>query len=284
MPLPSGKIKQSRLKYTPTHNRITLPHPCLYQSPRAMQGQFSPQHDHTDMQFSSPLVSGTLIKRYKRFLADVTLDTGEIITAHCANPGGMIGLNMPGLPVWLSKSNDPKRKLAYSLELVELPTGLVGINTAHPNRIVAEALAQGAIVELAAYKHVRPEVKYGDKSRVDFLLTGDGLPDCYLEVKNVHLVRTPGLAEFPDSVTARGARHLAELASMVAQGHRSVMLYLVQRTDCTIFELARDLDPAYATAFRAARAAGVEALCYTTTITTKAVTLSQPLPIRLGDD
>ncbi|WP_404403291.1 DNA/RNA nuclease SfsA [Pelagibacterium halotolerans] len=230
------------------------------------------------MHFSSPLVPGTLLKRYKRFLADIKLESGEIVTAHCANPGGMIGLNMPGLPVWLSKSDDPKRKLAYSLELVDLPTGPVGINTAHPNRIVAEALGNKAVAPLAHYESVRPEVKYAEKSRVDFLLTGDGLPDCYLEVKNVHLVRTPGLAEFPDAVTARGARHLADLAKMVAEGHRAVMLYLVQRTDCTAFDLAHDLDPAYSAAFDAARAAGVEALCYTTVITRHTITLAAPLP------
>ncbi|MCD7059947.1 DNA/RNA nuclease SfsA [Pelagibacterium xiamenense] len=230
------------------------------------------------MHFSSPLVPGTLIKRYKRFLADIKLESGECVTAHCANPGGMIGLNMPGLPVWLSKSDDPKRKLAYSLELVDLPSGPVGINTAHPNRIVAEALKAKAIAPLAHYETIRPEVKYGEKSRVDFLLTGDGLADCYLEVKNVHLVREAGLAEFPDAVTARGARHLADLAKMVREGHRAVMLYLVQRTDCTTFDLAHDIDPSYAAAFDAARAAGVEALCYTTAITREAITLAEPLP------
>ena len=231
------------------------------------------------MHFSSPLIRGTLIKRYKRFLADVTLDTGQTITAHCANPGAMTGLNMPGLPVWLSKSSDPKRKLAHSLELMELPTGLVGINTAHPNRIVAEALAAGQIEPLAHYSNIRPEVKYADKSRVDFLLSGDGHPDCYLEVKNVHLVRKGPLAEFPDSVTARGARHLADLARMVAQGHRAVMLYLVQRTDCESFDLAHDIDPAYSAAFAAARIAGVEALVYDTVIKIDAITLGRPLPL-----
>lgn len=232
------------------------------------------------MLFPSPLVRGTLIKRYKRFLADVTLETGEILTAHCANPGAMTGLAMPGLPVWLSKSNHPKRKLAYSLELVELPTGIVGINTAHPNRIVGEALRAGAIPQLAAYNSIRPEVRYAEKSRVDFLLTAEGLPDCYVEVKNVHLVRDAGLAEFPDSVTARGARHLADLARMVAQGHRAAMLYLVQRSDCIEFTLASDIDTAYAKAFASARSAGVEALCYATSITPHAITLGDPLPIR----
>jgi sugar fermentation stimulation protein A len=231
------------------------------------------------MRFPSPLIRGTLVKRYKRFLADVILESGEAITAHCANPGAMTGLNMPGLPVWLSKSDDPKRKLAHSLELVELPTGIVGINTAHPNRIVAEALAARAISELAAYDCVRPEVRYAEKSRVEFRLTGEGLPDCYLEVKNVHLVRDAGLAEFPDSVTLRGARHLADLSRMVREGHRAAMLYLVQRADCTRFALAVDIDPAYATAFKAARAQGVEALCYTTTLSSEHIVLGQPLPI-----
>lgn len=230
------------------------------------------------MQFPSPLIPGTLVKRYKRFLADIVLADGSAITAHCANPGAMTGLNTPGLPVWLSKSDDPKRKLAYSLELVDLPTGLVGINTAHPNRIVAAALKAGRIAELAAYTGVRPEVRYGEKSRIDFLLTDDGLPDCYLEIKNVHLVRTPGLAEFPDAVTARGARHLNELAAMKDKGFRAVMLYLVQRMDCSAFAFAADIDPAYTAAFDAATARGVEALCYTTDISRHAITLSAPLP------
>lgn len=230
------------------------------------------------LQFPSPLIRGTLVKRYRRFLADIILEDGTEITAHCANPGGMVGLNMPGLPAWLSLSDDPKRKLKYSLELIELPTGLVGINTAHPNRIVAAALKAGRIPELAAYTNVRPEVRYGEKSRVDFLLTGDGLPDCYLEIKNVHLVRQDGLAEFPDAVTLRGARHLNELVAMKDQGARAVMLYLVQRMDCTSFALAADVDPGYAAAFADATARGVEALCYATDIAPERITLAAPLP------
>lgn len=234
------------------------------------------------MDFPAPLVPATLVKRYKRFLADVILDDGTALTAHCANPGAMTGLAMPGLKVWLSRSDDPKRKLAWSLELVEVDGGLVGINTAHPNRVVGEALRARAIPELADYETVRPEVKYGEKSRVDFLLTGDGLPDCYVEVKNVHLMREAGRAEFPDSVTARGARHLSDLARMVVQGQRAVMLYLVQRGDCTHFSLADDIDPAYARAFAAAQAAGVEALCYTASITRDAIRLARPLPFAIG--
>lgn len=210
------------------------------------------------------------------------LEDGTEITAHCANPGAMTGLATPGLRVWLSRSDDPKRKLAFSLELVEIDGELVGINTAHPNRIVGEALAAAAIPALAAYSTIRPEVRYAEKSRVDFLLTGPGLPDCYLEVKNVHLMRTARLAEFPDSVTARGARHLVDLAGMVAQGHRAVMLYLVQRGDCDHFRLAEDIDPAYARAFARASQAGIEALCYGTTITRDRITLAGPLPFAPG--
>ena len=230
------------------------------------------------MRFQTPLVPGRLIRRYKRFLADVRLDDGREVTAHCANPGAMTGLNAPGTRVWLEPNDDPKRKLKFAWRLVELPGGhWAGIDTAVPNRVVKEALAARAIAPLAAYGTMRPEVRYGEKSRVDFLLSGPGLPDAYVEVKNVHLARQPGLAEFPDSVTARGARHLAELAAMVREGHRAVMLYLVQRTDCTRFALAADIDPAYAEAFGAAQQAGVEALCYTADISTDGVHLGAPI-------
>lgn len=232
------------------------------------------------MRFSTPLVPGRLIRRYKRFLADVELETGGEVTAHCPNPGSMMGLSDPGLRVWLEPNDDPKKKLKYGWRLAELGGDhWSGIDTAVPNRVVGEALAEGAVTELAAYRQVRPEVRYGTNSRVDFLLTGPGLPDTYVEVKNVHLRRDADWAEFPDSVTARGAKHLAELSEMVAQGHRSVMLYLVQRTDCARFRLARDLDPTYGAAFDAARAAGVEAICYDTRITRGGVWLNRALPI-----
>ena len=215
------------------------------------------------MQFDTPLIPGRLIRRYKRFLADIMLDSGEEITAHCANPGAMIGLTEPGNRVFLSRSDNPKRKLAYSWEIVEADFGhgpeFAGINTAHPNRIVAEAIEAGFFDDLRCYTSLRREVKYGVNSRVDILLSGNDKPDCYVEIKNVHLMRQPGLAEFPDSVTARGAKHLGELANMVAEGKRAVMIYLIQM-QADRFCLAADIDKKYATAFAEAHAAGVEAI------------------------
>lgn len=235
------------------------------------------------MRFQTPLVPGRLIRRYNRFLADVTLDSGEDVTAHCPNPGAMLGLREPGLRVWLEPNDDPKRKLRHGWRLVELPGGhWAGIDAGLPNRVVREALENARIRELAAWSALRAEVGYGERSRVDFLLTGPDLPDAYVEVKNVHLRRDGDWAEFPDSVTARGARHMAELARMAEAGHRAVVIYLVQRTDCARFRLADDIDPAYAAACRAARAAGVEMLCYGTRIDVEGVSLAHPLPVDLA--
>ena len=235
------------------------------------------------MRFPAPLIPATLVKRYKRFLADVVLDSGEALTVHVANPGAMTGLAAPGARVWLSRSTDPKRKLAYSWELVEVDFGtgkeLVGVNTAHPNLLVAAAIARGAIPELADYATIRREVKYGRGSRVDFVLEHPSRPPCYVEVKNVHLMREPGLAEFPDSVTARGARHLDELASVVAAGGRAVMVYLIQICSATRFALARDVDPAYGKVFDRARAAGVEAVAYRCTVASEGLDLAAAVPI-----
>ena len=220
------------------------------------------------MKFSGELVSGRLVKRYKRFLADVVLDeTGETVTAHCANSGSMLSLARPGARVWLQKSDDPKRKLAWSWKLEEVDGALVGIDTAHPNAIVAEAIAAGTIPALAGYATLRREVKYGRNSRIDILLEDPSRGRAYVEVKNTTLSRAPGLAEFPDAVTARGAKHLDELADMVAEGHRAVMVYLVDRPDCTRFRLAADIDPTYAAGFAAARARGVEAMAWACRVT-----------------
>jgi len=235
------------------------------------------------MRFPTPLVPARLVRRYNRFLADAVLDGGAAVTAHCPNPGAMLGLAAPGTRIWLEPNDDPGRKLRWGWRLVELPGGhWAGIDTAVPNRVVGEGLRARAVPALAAYGGVRAEVRYGTASRVDFLLTEPGLPDAYVEVKNVHLRRSGDWAEFPDCVTARGARHLAELSAMVAAGHRAVMLYLVQRTDCARLRMAADLDPAYARAFAAARAAGVEMLCFGTSIDTGGVALGPALEVHGG--
>ncbi|MCH9766017.1 MAG: DNA/RNA nuclease SfsA [Alphaproteobacteria bacterium] len=218
------------------------------------------------MKFASPLVRGRLIKRYKRFLADVALDTGKTITASCANTGSMLGLVHEGVPVWLSEHDSPTRKYRHTWEMVENDMGdgpvLVGINTSHPNKIVAEAIEAKRIKPLIGYETLKREVKYGKSSRIDILLDDPNKGRCYVEIKNVHLSRKNGAAEFPDSVTTRGAKHLRELSDMVREGHRAVMVYLIQRQDAKRFSLANDIDPDYAAAFADAQAAGVEALAY----------------------
>ncbi len=235
------------------------------------------------MHFRAPLVPGTLIQRYKRFLADVRLDCGTVTTAHCANSGSMLGLKQPGSRVWLAPAVNPKAKLAWSWELIEaeLPGGrqMVGINTANPNRLMEEAVLAGSIPELAGYAGLRREVKYGENSRVDALLTDAGRPDCYVEVKNCHLMRMAGLAEFPDCVTERGAKHLVELAREAAAGRRAVMLFIVQM-QAAAFSLAADLDPGYARAFAVARSAGVEALAYTCRLAPDSIRVDRRIPIR----
>ena len=243
------------------------------------------------MKFPGTLIRGELLRRYKRFLADVRLEDGTMVTAHCPNPGSMLGLAEPGAEVWLSKSDNPKRKLSYGLELVQAPNGrpggaLVGINTGRANSIAAEALASRLIPELAAYRGIRAEAAMGLRSRVDFLLEGPGLPICYLEVKSVTL-RRPGSgsgkdtdpAEFRDVVTARGTKHLGELAKAAGEGKRAVILYLVQRSDCAAFRLAADIDPAYARAADAANAAGVSALCYACAETPEGICLDRPIAL-----
>lgn len=230
------------------------------------------------MRFPNPLVKGTLIKRYKRFLTDVELESGDVVTAHCANPGSMLGLTEPGLEVWLSPAANPERKLRYTWEMVHDGRALVGINTAHPNGLVAEAIEAGTITELQGYGSRRREVKYGRNSRIDILLEGDG-PACYVEVKNVHLSRVPGTAEFPDSVTARGAKHLVEMTDMVAQGHRAIMVYLIQRDDCDHLSIAADIDPNYDEGLTRALESGVEAVAYSCKLTPEAITVENAVPL-----
>jgi sugar fermentation stimulation protein A len=232
------------------------------------------------MDFARPLVRGRLVRRYKRFFADVMLDDGRAVTAHCPNPGAMLGLAEPGLAVWLEPNDDPRRSLRFGWRLVELDGGgWVGIDASLPNRVVADALRAGRVPALAGYDAFRPETRYGAASRVDFLATGPGLPPAYVEVKNVHFSRTAGLAEFPDCVTTRGARHLRELAAMVETGARSVLLYLVQRTDCAAMRLAADLDPGYAAAFSRARATGVEAIAHVAELSPAGIALGAEIPV-----
>jgi len=230
------------------------------------------------MLLPQPMVHGRLAQRYKRFFADVILDDGRAVTTHCPNPGAMLGLNTPGLGVWVSAAEGPKRKLPWTLELVEADGGLVGINTMLPNRLVAEALAADAISEVAGYTVHRREVRFGEASRVDFLLEHPGRPPCWLEVKNVHLRRAGTLAEFPDCVAARSAKHLRELSREVAGGARAVQLFVIQRTDCDAFAACADLDPGYAAGLTAAAAAGVEVLCYACEISPEQIRIAQRIP------
>ena len=229
------------------------------------------------MRFQTPLVPATLIRRYKRFLADARLEDGREITAHCANPGSMLGLAEPGMRIWLEPNDDPKKKLKYGWRLVEHDGGhFTGVDTSVPNRALKAALMAGEVPGLE-YPQVRPEVKYGENSRIDFLLS-DGGRRAFVEVKSVTLCRQPGLAEFPDSVTARGLKHLGELAKVARAGDRAVMLYLVQRTDCDRVGIAGDIDPAYVQGLARAREAGVEVLAFDCQISPREIVLGGALP------
>lgn len=235
------------------------------------------------MKLPSEMVRGTLISRYKRFLADVRLDSGEVVTASCPNTGAMLGLTTPGSVVWLSRSASATRKYPLTWEMLEVEChgrlASVGINTGRPNAIVEEAIGSGRIDGLRGYDALRREVRYGRSSRIDLLLEGKGRPPCYVEIKNVHLLRHDGLAEFPDSPTERGVKHLEELSAMARLGHRAVMLYLVQRDDARSFRLAADLDPRYAASFALAASAGVEALAYGCRLSREEIVLDRQLPI-----
>ena len=236
------------------------------------------------MHFPTPLLRGTLIQRYKRFLADVRLDDGTVVTATCPNTGSMMGLKEPGQTVWLSTSDSPTRKYKYTWELVEHDLGkgptLVGVNTSHPNTIAAEAIAGGKLKTLEGYAKLERERKYGKNSRIDILLTDPEKGTAYVEIKNVHMSRRAGRAEFPDSVTERGAKHLVELSDMVRSGHRALMIYLIQRADVTALSLARDVDAGYGAAFDLARVAGVEMLALRCKMTMVGIQADKLVPIR----
>lgn len=230
------------------------------------------------MKFPAPIQKGTLLKRYKRFLADVDLG-GETFTAHCANPGSMKGVKDECARVWITAAQNPKRKLKYDWQVIEINDARACINTNMANGIVAEAIEAERVRELSGYETLRREVKYGHNSRIDMLLESPHRPLCYVEVKNVTLARNPPLAEFPDSPTARGTKHLRELANMAREGHRAVMFYCVNRTDCERFDLARDIDPDYAQEFEIARKAGLEILAYSCDITPDGISLARRLKV-----
>tara|TARA_Y100001934_G_scaffold96879_3_gene119640 strand:- start:16670 stop:17374 length:705 start_codon:yes stop_codon:yes gene_type:complete len=233
------------------------------------------------LDFPRPLRRATFVQRYKRFLSDHRLESGEVVTAHCANPGGMIGIKDPGMATWLAPAGNPKRKLQWDWELVEADDTLIGCHTGRPNALVEEAILNGTIEELSGYAELRREVKYGTNSRIDMLLTDPDRPDCYVEVKNCHMRRDTTLAEFPDAVTTRGAKHMNELALMVEAGHRSVLIYCIQRMDCEGFTTADDIDPGYDAALRDALARGVEAYAYSCRLSPQEIVIDRRLPIVL---
>ena len=235
------------------------------------------------MELNPPLQQGILLKRYKRFLADVELSEGQIITVHCPNTGSMKNCVVPGTACWFSLSDNPKRKLPGTLEITTTPSGcLAGVNTARTNQLVREAIEAGRVPELNGYTGLKPEVRYGDEnSRIDLLLTAPDRAACYVEVKNTTLEAGGGLVTFPDAVTARGAKHLRELIKMVAAGNRAVLFFCVQHTGAERAGPADDVDPEYGRLLREAMAAGVEVLAYACRLSAREIALDRPVPFVL---
>jgi sugar fermentation stimulation protein A len=226
------------------------------------------------------LIPATLLKRYKRFLADVQLESGETVTAHCPNTGSMAGCSEPGRTVYLSVHDNPKRKYKFTWELIAMPTSLVGVNTLIPNRLVGKSIAQHLIPEVAQYRNVKREVKIGEHSRIDLLLTGTNGERCYIEIKNCTLVNE-GIAQFPDAVTTRGLRHIIELENLVKAGHRCMMFYFIQRMDARVFRPADHIDPDYGRRLRQAVKKGIEVLAYDVRISLQGIELNNKIPCEL---
>lgn len=222
------------------------------------------------------LIQGTLLKRYKRFMADVKLRNGHVVTAHCPNSGSMLKCSEPGRAVYLSRYNNPKRRLKYTWEMIEMPTSLVGVNTLVPNKLVKAAIMSGEVPELSGFDAVRSEVKYGQNSRIDLLLE-QGNSRCFVEVKNCTLVED-GVAYFPDAVTSRGLKHLVELQHQVRLGDRAVMFYLIQRMDARLFKSADHIDPAYGRELKKAVKKGVELIVYDVKIDFEKISLNEAIP------
>lgn len=241
------------------------------------------QHDTPILYPYPPLIKGILLERYKRFMADVQLPDGSVVTAHCANSGSMMGLKDPGMPVWLSPNTSKTAKLKYRWEVVDVGTSLVGVHTSRPNEVAFHAIKAGLIPQLTGYESIRKEVKYGTNSRIDILLESPHKPPAYVEIKNATLRRLdgphPNSVEFPDAVTARGTKHLNELAQEVIKGNRAVMLYFVNRNDCDSVHICQDIDPKYTEAFREARTIGVEAIAMECTITEQGLGFKGLLPV-----
>ena len=234
------------------------------------------------MRFPTPLLEGRLLRRYQRFLADVDTAAG-ILTAHCPNTGSMQGCAEPGMRVWLSPATNPARKLAWTWELVEaLPGVVVGMHTGRSNALVREAIEAGRVPELAGYPTIRPEVKYGEGSRIDLLLTAPGRPDCYVEVKNVTAAVAGHIGYFPDAVTTRGTKHLREMSAMIAAGPRAVLVFCVQRGDVECVRPADQIDPVYARTLREALAAGVEVIALGARVSPAGIELERRLAVEAG--
>ena len=223
------------------------------------------------------LLSGVFIKRYKRFLVDVILKSKKL-TVHCPNSGSMLGLLSEGNNVWISKSDNLKRKLQYTLEIIQVNKTMIGVNTFNTNKIVFEALSKGKIKELLKYDKIESEVKFGSNSRFDFLLSNKK-EKCLLEVKNVTLSRNRSIAEFPDAITSRGKKHLDELIKAKSKGYESFMLFVIQRNDCESFKISRDIDPVYYETLNKAKKNGVKMLCYDCKINNKEVKLNKKINI-----
>ncbi|MDH5184175.1 MAG: DNA/RNA nuclease SfsA [Gammaproteobacteria bacterium] len=234
------------------------------------------------MQYSSPLIAATLIRRYKRFLADVTLASGEVITIHSPNTGSMLGCAEPGMRVWIRDSENPKRKYRFAWELSETADGVfINVNTILSNKLVREGIEHGQVKELADYSTIKAEVKYGQQgSRIDLLLS-KGNKLCYVEVKNVTAKFAEDIAIFPDAVTSRGVKHLRELMHMVEQGHRAVIFFCISRNDVKQMRAAYEIDPLYAETLKQAVDTGVEALAYVTVSTQTEIRVSHAIPVQI---
>jgi sugar fermentation stimulation protein A len=233
------------------------------------------------MRFETPLVPGILIRRYKRFLADVRLEDGSVVTVLCPNTGSMRSCDLPGAPVLLSRHDSPTRRYCFTWEMIRVGRVWVGIHTGHPNGVVREAILAGRVPELAGYEEVRREVPFGrENSRIDLLLRkGDRL--CYVEVKNVTLAVGGGVAAFPDAVTERGTKHLRELSAVARAGHRAVIFYFLGRADCRVVRPADEVDPEYGRTLRRALAAGVEPLAYRARVRPGGIRLADPVPFAI---